>query len=66
MDKVEQTIKSAGLEAFPPDILIGVVALLAFFVLWRMAMVKAKILVGAAVVVALVLAVWRGYLWMHS
>ena len=66
MDKIQQIMKSAGLDQIPPDILLGIGLVLGFFILWRLAMIKVKMLVGAAVLVALALAAWHGYLWFNS
>ena len=66
METIQQIMKSAGLDQIPPDILMGAGLVLGGFILWRLAMIKVKMLVGLAVGVAVALAAWHGYLWMQS
>jgi hypothetical protein len=66
METIQQFMESIGLDEVPPDVLSVIGLLLVVFVLWRLAMIKVKALIGIAVVIVLALAAWRGYLWMHS
>ena len=66
MEKIQHILESMGLDKIPPDVLSGIGLLLVVFILWRLAVIKVKALVGIAVVIALGLAAWHGYLWMHS
>ena len=63
---MQQMMKSAGMDFVPPDVLAGIGLLVVAFVLWRFAVVNIKMLIGTAVVIALALAAWHGYLRMHS
>jgi len=66
LDTIQQIMTSSGLDEVPPDILLGAGLVLGGFILWRLAMIKVKMLVGLAAGVAVALAAWHGYLWMHS
>jgi len=66
MDKIQQIMKSTELDQIPPDILMGIGLLLGSFILWRLAMIKVKMLVGVAVLVTVGLTAWHAYLWFNS
>jgi len=66
MDTIQEIMKSAGLDRVPPDILSGIGVLLVVLVLWRLALIKVKMLIGVSVLIAVALAAWRAYLWLHS
>lgn len=66
MDTIQQIIQSVGLDQIPPDILSGIGILLVAFVLWRLAAIQVKTVIGVAVLVALGLAGWHAYLWFNS